>query len=52
MTEIKFIELWHFQHNRRNFTLTVTTADSCVGMETYLASVYVCVELVLVLYNI
>jgi hypothetical protein len=42
MTEMKFIEFWHFQHNRKSFSLTVTTANSCVGMETCLASVYMC----------
>jgi hypothetical protein len=49
MAEMKFIELWHFQYNRWNFSLTVTTAN-CVGMETCLSSVYMCMELVL--YNI
>jgi hypothetical protein len=42
MTEMKFIELWHFQHNRKSFSLIVTTANNCVGMETCLASVYMC----------
>jgi hypothetical protein len=42
MTGMKFIELWHFQHNRKSFSLTVTTANSCVGMETCLDSVYMC----------
>lgn len=42
MTEMKFIVLWHFQHNRRNFRLAVTIANSCVGTETCLASVYMC----------
>jgi len=52
MTEMKFIELWHFQHNRRHFSLTVTTAYSCVGTETCLTSVYMCGVGFCTIYNV